>query len=62
MRSAKSSISKATSYQEIGEYWDNHDLGEVWRKTKEAHFDVRIKSEVSYCALGEAISDYTCPK
>ena len=32
MNESKSSVSQGQSYQEIGEFWDNHDLGEAWSK------------------------------
>jgi hypothetical protein len=32
----KSSLSKASSYKGIGEFWDKQDLSEVWEKTREA--------------------------
>jgi hypothetical protein len=41
----KSSISKAQSYKEMGEYWDKHDIAEHWEETKPAEFKVDIKSE-----------------
>ena len=52
----KSSISKASSYQEIGEYWDAHDLGEVWDKTEEVKFEVDLKSDVFYYAVETSLS------
>jgi len=36
MRKHKSSVSKATSYKEIGEFWDTQSLADAWNKTKEA--------------------------
>jgi hypothetical protein len=42
--------SKATSYKEIGDFWDTHDLADSWNKTKEASFKVDIESEVTYYA------------
>ena len=45
MIESKSSISKAESYEEIGEFWDNHDLSEYWDKTRPANFDVDLNSE-----------------
>ena len=33
-RSKKSSISKAQSYQEIGEFWDTHNLSDYWDEIK----------------------------
>jgi hypothetical protein len=51
MRKRKSSLSQATSYKEIGEFWDTHDLSDFWDKTKEAQFEVDIESEVIYYAV-----------
>ncbi len=48
MSENKTSISQATSYQEIGEYWDRHDLAEVWEQTEPAEFEVDIQSERVY--------------
>lgn len=56
MAENKSSISKATSYQEIGEYWDSHDLGEVWDETEEATFEVDLQSDVFYYAVENSLS------
>ena len=47
MRKSKSSISNATSYEEIGEFWDSHDLSDYWDKTKPVDFDIDISSEVT---------------
>lgn len=38
-----SSISKASSYEEIGEYWDTQSLDDHWDETHEVEFDVRAK-------------------
>lgn len=38
-----SSISKASSYTSIGEYWDEHSLVEHWDDTAEAEFEVTAK-------------------
>lgn len=43
MSKNRSSVSNARSYQEIGEYWDRHDLGEV--ATEPVDFEVDLKSE-----------------
>lgn len=53
----KSSLSQATSYKEIGEFWDKQDLSEVWEKTKEAAFGVNIESEISYYAVDRTLSE-----
>lgn len=57
MRRLKSSISGNTSYKEIGEFWDLHDLSEFWDKTKSVSFEVDIESEVIYYAVDKIISD-----
>lgn len=56
MNRCKSSISKAKSYKEIGEFWDTHDLTEYWDQTKPAKFEVDIQSEVTYYALDNKLS------
>ena len=57
MRKHKSTLSQATSYKEIGEFWDTHDLSDFWDKTKEAQFDIDIESEVTYYALDRILSE-----
>ncbi len=57
MSHAKTSISQATSYQEIGDYWDTHDLAEVWDQTKPVAFEVDIESEQIYYRLDRELSD-----
>ncbi|MBI5191978.1 MAG: hypothetical protein HZA08_00885 [Nitrospirae bacterium] len=57
MRKHKTSLSEATSYREIGEFWDTHDLSEFWDKTKEASFEVDIESEVTYYAVDKILSE-----
>lgn len=56
MAENKSSVSKASSYQEIGEYWDAHDLDEVWDKTEEVKFEVDLESDVFYYAVEISLS------
>ena len=36
-----SSISKASSYEEMGEFWDTHDLADYLDQTHEVDFKVR---------------------
>lgn len=57
MRKHKSSVSGATSYKEIGESWDTHDLAGLWDKTKAASFAVDIESEATYYAIDKMLSD-----
>lgn len=51
MSEDKTSISKASSYQKIGEFWSKHDLAEFWEQTEPAEFEVEIESEKRYYAL-----------
>jgi len=37
------SISKAGSLEEIGEFWDTHSLDDYWDQTHEVEFEVRAK-------------------
>jgi hypothetical protein len=52
----KSSLSKASSYREIAEFWDTHDLAEYWDKTKPVEFEVDIQSEATYYPVENALS------
>lgn len=56
MARSRSSISKARSYREIGEFWDTHDLAEVWEQTQPVEFKVDIQSEVTYYPLDVTLS------
>lgn len=46
MSESKTSISKASSYAEIGEFWDTHDLSDYWEQTKPAEFEVEVRGSV----------------
>lgn len=35
------SISKARTLEEIGEFWDTHSLADYWEQTHEVEFEVR---------------------
>ena len=52
----KSSVSKATSYREIGEFWDTHDLGDYWDKTRPVEFEIDIQSEETYYPVDAVLS------
>ena len=56
MNKNKSSISKAKSYEEIGEFWDKHDLAENWDKTTSVEFEVNLQSEQTYYAVDNRLS------
>ncbi|OGW54581.1 MAG: hypothetical protein A2Z46_03270 [Nitrospirae bacterium RBG_19FT_COMBO_55_12] len=57
MKKSKSSVSKASTYAEIGEFWDTHELSTFWDKTKPADFDVAMESEVTYYAMDKKLSE-----
>ena len=40
MKRSKSSISKASSYEEMGEFWDTHDFTEFDTDTPDVQFDI----------------------
>lgn len=53
----RSSISKAKSYAEIGEYWDEHDVTEHWEATEPVSFDVDIQADVRYFVLESSLAN-----
>jgi len=57
MSKHKSSVSQATSYKKIGEFWDTHDVSDFWDKTRKTSFEVDIESEVTYYALDKTLSE-----
>lgn len=52
--SDKSSISSATGYREIGDFWDTHDATESGEQDA-AEFDVHIASQGHYFPIDERI-------
>jgi hypothetical protein len=57
MKEARSTISKGQSYQEIGKFWDTHDLTDFWSQTKPVEFEVAIESEITYYPVEATLSD-----
>ncbi|HTM10817.1 MAG TPA: CopG family antitoxin [Verrucomicrobiae bacterium] len=57
MKKNKSSISKASSYAEMGKFWDEHDLSESWSRTKKMKFDVVLEREATYYPVEKRLSD-----
>ncbi|MBC7227244.1 MAG: hypothetical protein H5T61_08430 [Thermoflexales bacterium] len=57
MSRGRSSISKAQSYKEIGEFWDVHDLADYWEQTCPADFEVEIQREATYYPLDAVLAD-----
>jgi hypothetical protein len=60
MNRSNSSISKAQSYKEIGEFWDTHDLADYWEQTQPVEFEVDIQSEVTYYPLDITLAAEVC--
>jgi len=57
MSESKTSISGASSYVEIGEYWDNHDLNDHWEQTSPAEFDVDLRSSSIYFPIQRTLAE-----
>lgn len=56
MNRGRSSISKAQSHEEIGEFWDIRDLADYWEQTHPVDFEIDVQSEVTYYALDTDLS------
>jgi hypothetical protein len=56
MSEPRTPISGASSYRELGDYWDSHDLGEVWDATREVELEVDLRSRRRYVSLEPALS------
>ena len=48
MNDAKSTLSAAQTNQEMGSFWDTHDLSDYWAQTKPSAFEVEGKSQAIY--------------
>ncbi len=57
MKQNKSSLSKARSLTEIGEFWDKNDLSKSWGKTRKVKFEVDIESEVIYYPVEKDLAE-----
>ena len=57
---SKTSISQASSYEEAGEYWDEHDVGEIWEQTEAVEFEVDIQSSVTYFRIESTLAKQLC--
>jgi hypothetical protein len=56
MTTNKSSISQAQSYQEMGEFWDTHEVTGYWDDTEAIELEADIQSKVKYCALEASLA------
>jgi len=57
MSKNKSTISKSSTYSEMGEYWDQHDLADVWDHTESVDFVVTIQSERIYFPIDRELGN-----
>ncbi len=57
MSRKKSSLSKASNYDEIGEFWDSHDTMEYQDQTKEVEFEIDLVSDVNYYSIAKSLSE-----
>jgi hypothetical protein len=55
MSERRASVSGARSYEEIGEYWDTHDAGDI--VTGPVDIEVDLKSERFYYPVERSLSD-----
>jgi hypothetical protein len=44
MSENRSSISRALTYQDTGEFWDTHSLADYWDQTEPAEFEIHLHS------------------
>jgi hypothetical protein len=51
----KTSLSNANTYQEIGEFWDQHDATEFGEQT-EVEFEVNIQTQRRYYPIDRELS------
>ena len=57
MSRKKSSLSKASNYDEIGEFWDSHDTMDFQDQTKEVEFEIDLISDINYFSIAKSLSD-----
>ncbi len=57
MKKNRSSVSKARSYKEMGDYWDTHDASVIWERGKDVKFEFDIKSEVTYYPIEHQLAE-----
>jgi len=56
MKKGKSTVSKSTSYESMGSFWDSNDLIDSVYKLKKIDFDVDITTQKTYCILDKSLS------
>ena len=56
MNETKSTISNATSYEEIGEFWDNHDTADYWEQMEDVTFEIDLQPRKGYFRLEQSLA------
>lgn len=57
MSENKSSVSKQTSYEGIGEYWDTHELDDSFFEGDDLEVEVDLKSSTFYFSIDEGLAN-----
>ena len=53
----KTTISGASSYREIGEFWDKHDLSDFWDQTHDVEMDIDANSSTIYFPVEKGLAE-----
>lgn len=56
----KSRASKARTYAETSDFWDEHDLSDYWGKTQSVRAEVDLESEESLYRIERGLSESIC--
>ena len=56
MENNRSSLSQASSYEEIGDFWDSHDLTGYWEQTHPVEMEFDLQSERSYYSIARDLA------
>ncbi len=56
MSAGKSSVSRASSYLEMGEYWDEHDVEGAWDPERRVEIDFAIETDRHYFSIERGLS------
>ena len=55
MSEGKSSISQASTDEEMGEFWDTHSIADYWDQTAPAEFQINIERRAGHYALDHTL-------
>ena len=56
-KEGKTSISKASTYEEMSDFWSSHDLTDYWDEGHEVEFKVNLQQRIHYYPVALALSD-----